>query len=195
MGAGADGGEACLSKKRDDISKKTRFEVFKRDGFTCQYCGAHPPAVILHIDHIDPVANGGGSNLDNLITACECCNLGKGARLLSVVPQNLSEKAREVEEREEQLRGYNAILQARRQRIEDESWDVADVLFVNPREGIANNYFNSIKMFVEKLGYQEVLRAADIAIQRKNYPGKWAFLYFCGICWNQIREQEGQVAN
>lgn len=45
---------------RKAISKKTRFEVFKRDRFTCQYCGATPPGVLLHIDHIHPVAEGGG---------------------------------------------------------------------------------------------------------------------------------------
>ena len=38
------------------ISKRLRFEVFKRDRFECQYCGQTPPAVILHCDHIIPVS-------------------------------------------------------------------------------------------------------------------------------------------
>lgn len=38
--------------KRQSISKKLRFEVLKRDSFTCQYCGASAPTIILHIDHI-----------------------------------------------------------------------------------------------------------------------------------------------
>lgn len=37
--------------ERKSLSKKTRFEVFKRDSFECQYCGAHPPSTILHVDH------------------------------------------------------------------------------------------------------------------------------------------------
>ena len=40
---------------RKAISKKLRFEVFKRDSFTCQYCGKSAPDVILHVDHILPV--------------------------------------------------------------------------------------------------------------------------------------------
>jgi 5-methylcytosine-specific restriction endonuclease McrA len=42
--------------KRKSISKKIRFEVFKRDSFTCQYCGSKSPDVTLVIDHIMPVA-------------------------------------------------------------------------------------------------------------------------------------------
>lgn len=46
--------------KRTDLTKRIRFEVFKRDKFTCQYCGQESPEVILNVDHVDPVANGGG---------------------------------------------------------------------------------------------------------------------------------------
>ena len=59
------------------ISKRIRFEVFKRDYFTCQYCGAQAPAVLLHADHIHPRSKGGDDELMNLVTACESCNLGK----------------------------------------------------------------------------------------------------------------------
>lgn len=52
---------------RKPISKKTRFEVFKRDKFTCQYCGASAPEIVLELDHIIPVASGGDSDLiDNI---------------------------------------------------------------------------------------------------------------------------------
>jgi HNH endonuclease len=64
------------------LSKKVRFGVFKRDSFTCQYCGAAAPNVQLHIDHITPVSDGGGDDPDNLVTACAACNFGKGARTL-----------------------------------------------------------------------------------------------------------------
>lgn len=70
-------------KKREGISKKTRFEIFKRDKFTCQYCGKKAPDVILHLDHIKPVADGGKSDILNLVTACIDCNSGKGARSLA----------------------------------------------------------------------------------------------------------------
>lgn len=69
--------------KRKAIDKKTRFEVFKRDSFKCQYCGQCAPDVILNVDHINPVSKGGTNNLLNYITACEDCNNGKSDRLLS----------------------------------------------------------------------------------------------------------------
>ena len=55
--------------KRKTIPKTVRFEVFKRDKFTCQYCGQMAPDVILEIDHIKPVAEGGENDILNLITA------------------------------------------------------------------------------------------------------------------------------
>lgn len=68
--------------KRQAVSQKTRFEVFKRDKFTCQYCGAKAPDVLLHADHVVPVAEGGPSDILNLVTACSVCNGGKGKRPL-----------------------------------------------------------------------------------------------------------------
>lgn len=64
---------------RKSLSKRLRFEVFKRDGFTCVYCGATPLQGPLHIDHVEPVASGGTSEPHNLVTACDNCNSGKGA--------------------------------------------------------------------------------------------------------------------
>lgn len=52
------------------ISKKIRFEVFKRDNFTCQYCGKNPPNIVLEIDHINPISKNGDDNINNLITSC-----------------------------------------------------------------------------------------------------------------------------
>lgn len=69
--------------KRKSLSKKIRFEVFKRDKFACQYCGKTAPSVVLQVDHIEPVAKGGTNDLMNLITSCWDCNSGKSDRQLS----------------------------------------------------------------------------------------------------------------
>jgi len=66
-----------MTNKRRQLSKRTRFEVFKRDSFTCQYCGRKAPDVILHVDHVEPVAGGGSDSLINLVTSCSDCNGGK----------------------------------------------------------------------------------------------------------------------
>jgi hypothetical protein len=68
--------------KRKSLTKKTRFEVFKRDGFQCQYCGRSAPDVVLQADHITPVSKGGDNDILNLITSCEDCNAGKSDREL-----------------------------------------------------------------------------------------------------------------
>lgn len=91
--------------KRKSISKSLRFEVFKRDSFTCQYCGGQAPDVVLHVDHINPVAGGGENDIFNLITSCEACNLGKGARPLSDQSAIAKQKAQldALSERRDQL--------------------------------------------------------------------------------------------
>jgi len=71
-----------MAGKRKAVSKGLRFEIFKRDGFTCQYCGERPPDVVLEIDHIMPVSKGGDNDKMNLVAACYACNRGKGAKLL-----------------------------------------------------------------------------------------------------------------
>jgi 5-methylcytosine-specific restriction endonuclease McrA len=115
-----------MAEKRKTISKKTRFEVFKRDGFVCQYCGAHPPAVILEPDHINPVCNGGGNGIDNLVTSCFDCNRGKAGNLLTAVPKSLKDRADEIKEREAQIAGYREIMQASLDRIEDDMWQACN---------------------------------------------------------------------
>ncbi|WP_225784478.1 HNH endonuclease [Xenophilus sp. Marseille-Q4582] len=176
--------------KRQTVSKKTRFEVFKRDAFTCQYCGAHPPGVLLHVDHIHPVAEGGTNEIDNLVTACEPCNAGKGARLLNVAPETLAQKAAQVAEREAQLQGYAEILEAKRQRLDADAWRVLEVRYGKDVKTAPRTEITSIKRFIEKLGVHEVLEAMDIAMGSRVSEWK-VFRYFCGVCWNKVREQEG----
>lgn len=181
-----------MAGKRIGLSKKLRFEIFKRDGFECQYCGATPPGVLLHVDHIVPVTSGGTNDIDNLITACQPCNAGKGARELSEAPKSLAEKAKEVAEREAQLAGYGQVMDARRQRIEDESWRVMDVIYPG-QDSVPRSEFLSVSRFVERLGVYEVLDATEIAAAAKLYQGK-VFRYFCGVCWNKIRASEERAA-
>ena len=61
------------------VSKRTRFEVLRRDEHTCQYCGGKAPEVRLTVDHVTPVALGGSDKPDNLVAACQDCNSGKSS--------------------------------------------------------------------------------------------------------------------
>jgi hypothetical protein len=178
--------------KRKPLSKKTRFDVFKRDGFVCQYCGAHPPAAILHVDHIRPVAGGGTNDIDNLVTACASCNGGKGARSLQDIPTSLADRAAEVQEREAQIRGFNEIMSAKRDRLDSEAWDVASVWCAHfGTDEIYTRYLQSIRMFIERLGLHEVIGAMEYSVTRVSYSQNPCFKYFCAVCWNKIRKMEG----
>lgn len=86
-------------------SARLRFEVFKRDSFTCQYCGRKAPDVILHCDHIHPVAKGGKTDILNLLTSCRECNGGKGPVLLSkqIALGKQRQTLEELQQRREQL--------------------------------------------------------------------------------------------
>jgi 5-methylcytosine-specific restriction endonuclease McrA len=56
----------------------TRFNVFLRDKFACQYCGSKDE---LTFDHVIPRSKGGLTSWENVVAACSCCNLAKGDKL------------------------------------------------------------------------------------------------------------------
>lgn len=183
--------DASARDKRLPLSKKTRFEVFKRDGFACMYCGKHPPDTLLEVDHVVPVAEGGTNDEENLVTACFDCNRGKGAVPLSVIPKSLTAKAAETIEREAQLAGYREIMQARADRIEGDAWQVAAILMFAPPNrdfSIKRDWLRSIKTFNERLPLHVVKEAAELACDRVPYSDYRRFLYFCKVCWSKVNE-------
>jgi 5-methylcytosine-specific restriction endonuclease McrA len=68
----------------------SRFSVFKRDKYVCQYCGAQPGKEFVTIDHVHPKSKGGDTSWLNCVTACEPCNSSKSNR----TPQQAGMKLR-----------------------------------------------------------------------------------------------------
>lgn len=64
----------------EQVSKKLREKILKRDNYTCKYCGKKFPAEYLQIDHIRPVCLGGDNRESNLTTSCWKCNNEKGTK-------------------------------------------------------------------------------------------------------------------
>lgn len=160
--------------KRSPISKKLRFEVFKRDSFTCQYCGAKAPDVLLHADHIKPAVDGGRNTLVNLVTACESCNLGKGAR-------RLSDKSAAVKSQREAERQQTRIEQIRMiaQWHEDLAAIDAEMVSAVSAAWVAgtgmspnDNGRNVIRGWLRIATFEEVMQAVDIAIYQYVKTGK-----------------------
>lgn len=105
---------------RRSLSVRTRFEVFKRDDFQCRYCGRRSPVVVLQVDHVVPVIEGGDDDPINLVTSCWECNSGKGGVLLNeaMPAEDPTDRAVLLLERERQLREYNEVLATIRERRE-----------------------------------------------------------------------------
>lgn len=176
--------------ERKKLSTRARFEIFKRDQFTCQYCGGTPPSVVLHVDHIHPVSLGGKNDKSNLVTSCSSCNLGKSDVPLSVVEGSLKEKADLIKEREAQIKGYYKAVAASKKRIEQEAWNIARALVGDESlDTYSKARMTSIRLFLEKAGYFEVLNAAERTYSKfRGNDSEASFRYFCGSCWGIIRE-------
>jgi len=171
------------------VSKKTRFEVFKRDNFTCVYCGRKPPAVVLECDHINPKSKGGLDEIDNLTTSCFDCNRGKGKNKLTSLPQKVSEKAEIIKEKQAQVEELEKLLKKNKATIRRKAKNVEAVFCEHYPESSFKRRFRvrSLGIFLKKLTCQEVEEAVDIACLKITDDPEKAVKYFCGICWNKIR--------
>lgn len=152
--------------KRKSISKKIRFEVFKRDSFTCQYCGKSAPDALLHIDHINPIAGGGEDDILNLVTSCQDCNLGKGARKLSdnSVVKKQKQQLKEASEKLEQLK---LIIQWKEELVKLDGLKVQPIekLFSDRTgHGFSDNGKAIIKQAIDRYGYNLVYDATEKSI-------------------------------
>jgi len=175
-----------MSGKRIPLSKKQRFDVFKRDLFVCQYCGQKPPAVLLEVDHVVPVVDGGSNEQHNLLTACFDCNRGKAAGSLVGSPIDVAARRELLAERKAQAVAYDALLaqhRADQEQFVDEIVGIYDAAF----EGwtLPDRTRASIRQFLQSLPTQVVMDAMELACSRVNSDR--AFKYFCGICWRTIK--------
>lgn len=182
--------------ERAPVSKKLRFEIFKRDSFACQYCGRKAPDVVLHCDHIKPVVEGGETNILNLITSCVACNLGKG-------PRSLSDQSALIKQ-QDQL----AELQARREQIEmmidwrsgleqlkQDAVDEVSTRWSDAAEqtvSLTKTGKDKLRKLLKEYGLDLVLRAIPEAIDSYARRGNkdeytkdsldWAFTKLGGVC-------------
>lgn len=153
--------------KRDPIPKKARFEVFKRDKFTCQYCGAKAPDVVLHVDHIHPVAGGGSSDILNLITSCQPCNAGKGSRLLrdTTAIEKQRSQLEELQDRRDQIE----MMLEWRKSLESEKREVVDIVAEAVERcsswGVNEAGRSDIKRWLKRFPLEVVLNAVDEAFE------------------------------
>lgn len=182
--------------ERKPLSKKTRFEVFKRDRFTCQYCGRMSPDVILEVDHIKPVAEGGTNRMINLITSCRDCNRGKGKRKLSddaelkKQQKELVDLADRREQAEMMIKWRDSLIS-----ITTEQGRSIERLIESYTGLELSQYGKTMVMsLLRRFGYNEVWEATDIAFMQYYDGDSESFNYACnkigGICHNRRKQKE-----
>ena len=157
-----------MMAKRKPISRKLRFEVFKRDSFTCQYCGKSAPDVVLHVDHIKPIKEGGTNDIMNLVTSCADCNLGKGARKLSDTSEVAKAKKQldEINAKREQLEMMVKWKQELSQ-IGDKEIDVIAKRFEElSGYGVNGHGRKNIKKWVKQYSLSELYDCVEVSCDR-----------------------------
>ena len=173
------------------ISKRTRYEVLRRDSFTCRYCGSKAPDVELHVDHVMPTALGGSDKPDNLVAACRDCNVGKAstdpdAGTVADVSEDAERWARAIKEaaRMSDDRSEDDLWFA--QKFHDIWYGYSDYMDEEPFPISANwesTVLNYRRGGLSHLGLAESIRSAmtkDGIAPESRYP------YFCGVARNRV---------
>lgn len=182
------------------VRPSVRFDVFKRDGFSCGYCGRKPPAVTLEVDHIIPRVEGGGDDVENLVTSCWDCNRGKGAVPLDQDPDaipSVADRTEIVREREQQLRAYHeakAEEAARRDEQFNRVWNYwFELAGYSELPKWEVPWESSVRKYIDELGPDDVMEAMRIADERFPRIGQNTVKYFIGVCKRKVAEEEGRV--
>lgn len=177
-------------------SKKLRFSIFKRDNFTCQYCGKAPPNAILEVDHVVSRKDGGGDEEINLITACFTCNRGKGKRSVGVDKLRKGGLKKEIEilkEEKDQLVAYYDFLK-QRNKYEKQKLNVFQAAWKEASgdsNSLTESGLKSIIRLTENYRAEDIFRAIKITWDKKwgdNHNDQ--FKYMCGVLKNLKLERD-----
>jgi len=68
----------CRKSTMQRGSARKRERIFRRDDWTCVYCGTAGTEAELTVDHVEPRVKGGDGSDGNLVTSCRACNARKG---------------------------------------------------------------------------------------------------------------------
>jgi len=171
------------TNKREPLPKSIRFEVFKRDSFKCHYCGRQAPDVILEVDHIIPVAEGGTNDIFNLVTSCRDCNRGKSKKLLSddstirIQRQRLEDLQVEKEQAMMMVEWRKELSSQMDERVEDINGMVFEK--TNGAYDLNERGRSRIKTLIRKYGFAEVYTSSEIAFDTyfcsdgRSFRGEW----------------------
>lgn len=167
---------------RKSISQSLRFEIFKRDGFRCLYCGATPLEKALRVDHRTPVAEGGTNETHNLVTACFDCNAGKGAVPLERKKHGAQPLTEEQLEHATQIKAWLDL----QREVADAKGEVIDQLVGAWTERIGEeppSLRGRLHRLIPEFGYARLVEAFDIVagVSDRVYRDADRLKYFYGV--------------
>jgi len=175
------------------ISRRLRYEILKRDGHRCRYCGAAAPDVQLTIDHVIPVALGGEDAPSNLVTACQDCNAGKS----SANPNDDSvEDVRADAEKFRKALAYVSEIDRYKRDLKFTYYDNMVYDFMNEWFGACR--INELNMQPDTNARASLIRFSEMGLTELDliYALHETFArattrtkgwnYFCKVCWNMI---------
>lgn len=175
------------------ISRRLRYEVLRRDGHACRYCGAVAPAVHLTVDHVIPVALGGSDEPTNLVTACRECNAGKAASAPDApIVANVADDALRWAAAMERAAFMQAFERSELEwacRSFDETWTRWQSNGEHaPRP---EDWQVSVKHWVAAgLDLEALNSLVEDVMPRRNVPFDRLWTYFCGAAWKTLRERQ-----
>lgn len=176
---------------RRSTGKRLRFEILKRDGFACRYCGADATMGVLHVDHVIPVVDGGTDDPANLVTACASCNLGKSD--VSISESRLARRAGadELLEQAEQIRAYLEAVK----NLEDARNDVCLFLYRAWEDRTGSKTYDSAAFAIDKalstIGLARTLEAINAVAERSPSRFEDKVKYFYGVV-RRMRDRSEQ---
>jgi hypothetical protein len=180
------------------VSKRLRFEILRRDGFKCRYCGTVAAAAELRVDHVIPEALGGPSEPSNLATSCDPCNSGKS----STTPD-----APMVEDVSEDALRWTHAMRAAAESMEKQ------ILARREKNAFFAEIWGSYKLDngdnvplpqdwegavvrLESAGLTYILfeEATEVAMRAFGVRPENRFRYFCGVAWNMVTKLQEQAS-
>lgn len=175
------------------VSRRLRYEILRRDDHTCRYCGSAAPDVKLTVDHVLPVALGGGDDASNLVTACADCNAGKSSsapdapivegvsddalRWAAAITRAAELQAAKVEERQVYLHRF-------RHRWENFTPDYCRVQLPEDWQITVGRFFDS------GLELHALLPIIDDVLPRGYLAFDKVWPYFCTVVRNHLAERQ-----
>lgn len=190
-----------MTNRTTQFTKRARYEIMRRDNFTCRYCGAKAPDVKLEIDHVMPVALGGDTTPGNAVTACADCNSGKSA---TPAGAPIVEDVREHDLKFRKAVRDNLLRFIEEEALDEEKVDAWAAKFVDywcdnltvmdktPARMLENfERWYSLGVPDELIFYAMKQTRARSHGQSWSVDRKWK--YTCGIIWKRI-EKAGEEA-